>query len=360
VGKSFITRNRLHEGFPGDSCLIKLGDVFGDDSDALSFEVIDRPDLVTLDGKLEFDSLPTVARANEYELDSILEVANCKQNDELVPLIIVDDIDEVHSETSNLILKSLDRFTLDAAQSNEDFIHVIVVGRGEGFATWYQDPKRNDDIIKYLNVFHLNGPEFVTTGDVATLADNQFAFVLGAEIWEQMIRDGTAAELTDGYVRYVQRHPFLTYSIRTLAIATMITDRSSSSPDDNEADLKAFLFDELLRRASNTHGRPLPNDAQYRRLLEEIAVRYADEGRVDDEGFFTVGFNDTVPVEEDGRPVGEVFVRDVIDHSGIAILEPASFSTARYRFQPVWVHSHLVELHNQSLNPDHEYRSCHD
>jgi hypothetical protein len=73
-----------------------------------------------------------------------------------------------------------------------------------------------------------------------------------------------------------------------------------------------------------------------------------------------VGFNDTVPVEEDGRPVGEVFVRDVIDHSGIAILEPASFSTARYRFQPVWVHSHLVELHNQSLNPDHDYRSCHD
>ncbi len=360
VGKSFITRNRLHEGFPGDSCLIKLGDVFGDDSDALSFEVIDRPDLVTLDGKLEFDSLPTVARANEYELNSILEVANCKQNDELVRLIIVDDIDEVHSETSNLILKSLDRFTLDAAQSNEDFIHVIVVGRGEGFATWYQDPKRNDDIVKYLNVFHLNGPEFVTTGDVAALANNQFAFVFGAEIWDQMKKDGTAAGLIDDYVRYVQKHPLLTYSIRALAIATMITDRSSSSPDDREADLKAFLFDELLRRASNTHNRPLPSDSQYRRLLEEIAVLYAGEGKVDAEGFFTVGFNDTVPVEEDGRPVGEVFVRDVLDHSGIAILEPASFSTARYRFEPVWIHSHLVELRNQRSIDNYEYLSCYE
>jgi hypothetical protein len=234
------------------------------------------------------------------------------------------------------------------------------VGRGEGFAPWYQDSKRNDDIVEFLSVFRLNGPEFMTTGDIEILANNQFAFVLGTEIWEQMIQDGTAAELIDGYIRYVDRHPILTYSIRTLAIATMIADRSRSSVDDSEADLKAFLFDESLRRASNTHNRPLSSDTQYRRILEEIAVRYAAEEKLDDEGFFTVGFNDTVPVMEDGRSVGEIYVRDVLDHSGIAILEPASFSTARYRFEPVWVHSHLVELRNQSLNPNHEYLSCYE
>ena len=129
MGKSFITRNRLNEGFPGDSCLIKLGDVFGDDPDALSFEVTRKPDLTTLDGQLAFDSLPAVAQANEYELESLFEVASCKRNDGLVPLIILDDIDEVHRETSNLILKSLDQFILDAAKVNEDFVHVIVVGR---------------------------------------------------------------------------------------------------------------------------------------------------------------------------------------------------------------------------------------
>lgn len=360
VGKSFITRNRLHEGFPGDSCLISLGSVFGDDSDALSFEVINRPDLTTLDGQLEFDSLPAVAQANEFELESLLEVANCKQNDELVPLIIVDDIDEVHSETSNLILKSLDEFVLDAAKVNKDFLHVIVMGRAEGFATWYQDSKRNEDVTEFLSVFHLNGPEFVTTGDIEVLANNQFAFVFGAEIWEQMIQDGSAAELVDDYIRYVQRHPLLTYSIRTLAIATMITDRSSSSPDDSEADLKAFLFDELLRRASNTHNRPLSSVAQYRRLLEEIAILYASMEKVDDEGFFTVGFNDTVPVEEDGRPVGEVYVREVLDHSGIAILEPASATAERYRFEPVWIHSHLVEQRFESSIARYVFRSCYE
>jgi serine/threonine protein kinase len=352
VGKSFITRFRLNEGFPGDSCLVKLSDVFGDDSEALSFEVVQKPDLTTLDGGLAFDSLPAVVQANDYELESLFEVAGCMQGDGLVPLIILDDIDEVHSETSSLILRSLDRFILNAAEADEEFVQVMVIGRAEGFAPWYQDPKRNDDgsITELLSVFRLNGPEFMTTGDLEVLADNQFAFVLGSEIWEQMIQDGTADGLIDGFVDYVVRHPTLTYSTRILAIATMITDRSRAGVDDSEAELKEFLFDELLRRASNVHNRPLSNDLQYRRILEDIAVLYASEEKVDDQGFFTVGLNDTVPVMEEEQIFGEVNVHDVLDHSGIAILEPASFSTARYRFEPVWVHSYLVELHNQRVS----------
>jgi hypothetical protein len=360
VGKSFITRNRLHEGFPGDSCLIKLGDVFGDESDTLSFEVVDKPDLTTLDGQIAFDSLPTVAQANQYELESIFEVAECKHNGDLVPLIIFDDIDEIHSETSNLILKSLDQFILDVAESNEDFVHVIVVGRSEGFAPWYQDSKRNDDIVQFLNVFHLNGPEFLTTGDVEVLANNQFAFVHGADTWEGMIQNGEAAGLIDGYVGYIDQYPFLSYSIRALAIATMITDRTSSNIEDSEVELKTFIFNEMLRRASNVHDRPPPGDLQYQRILEDIAVLYAPDEMVDDQGFFTVGFDDTVQVMSDGQSVGEVYVRDVLDHSGIAVLEPASFSTSRYKFEPAWIHSHLVELWNQFEFPNHAYRSCHE
>lgn len=162
-----------------------------------------------------------------------------------------------------------------------------------------------------------------------------------------MIQNGEAAVLIDDYIRYVQRHPNLSYSIRALAIATMITDRSNSSPEDSEAELKDFLLDALLRRASNTHNRPSSDDEQYRRLLEDIAVLYASEEKIDEQGFFTVDFNDAVPVIDDGSPVGEVRVQDVLDHSGIATLDPASFSTARYRFDPVWIHAHLVELHNQ-------------
>jgi hypothetical protein len=58
--------------------------------------------------------------------------------------------------------------------------------------------------------------------------------------------------------------------------------------------------------------------------------------------------------------LGKVLVRDVLDHSGIAYLEPASFSTPRYSFYPFWVHSHLVDLNNQRLDEDHAYRACNE
>jgi hypothetical protein len=132
----------------------------------------------------------------------------------------------------------------------------------------------------------------------------------------------------------------------------MIVDRPITSPNDTETELKDFLFEELLRRANDTHGRPLASDGRYVCLLEEIATKYAQPSNlVGDTGFFNVSANDTVPVIENGRTVGEVFVRDVLDHSGIAVLEPASYSTAQYRFDPVWVHAYLVESRNQRHVP---------
>jgi hypothetical protein len=351
VGKSFISRNRLSAGFPGPSCLVKLGDLFDEDTAKLDFEVTRKADLMTLDGQERFDDLPAVAETSAYDLEGMLSAASCVQNEELVPLIIVDDIDEVHSETSNLILRSLDRLVLETEVRGGKLLQVVVLGRSEGFATWYRDPKRNDDIAEFLRVYHLNGPEFLTRSDVEVLADNQIRFVLGNDIWEEMIKGGAAEGQVEAYVQYVSRHPILPYSIRVLAIATMITDRSLNSTEDSDRELKSFLFNEMLRRASDVHGRPAAGDDQYQRILELIAVRYAGEELVDDQGFFTVGFNDTVKVRNGVWSSREVLVRQVLDHSGIAIVEPASFSLLRYRFDPVWVHPFLVELRNQRVNP---------
>jgi hypothetical protein len=351
VGKSFISRNRLSEEFPGPSCLVKLGGLFNEDSAKLDFEVIRKADLMTLDGQERFDDLPAVADPSAYNLDHLLSAAACVQNGELVPLIIVDDIDEVHSETSNLILRSLDRLVLETELQEGNFLQVVVLGRSEGFATWYRDPKRNGDISEFLRINHLYGPEILTSGDVEVLAESQFRFVLGDDIWEGMKRDGTAAIYIEAYIQYVSRHPILPYSIRVLAIANMITDRSMDSAADSDRELKTFLFNEMLRRASDVHGRPAAGDDQYQRILELIAVRYGSTDQVDDLGFFTVGFNDTVKVRNGVWSSGEVLVRQVLDHSGIAIIEPASFSLLRYRFDPVWIHPFLVELRKQRVNP---------
>jgi len=141
------------------------------------------------------------------------------------------------------------------------------------FAPWFQDPRRHEGIMALLRVFALGGPYVSTVGDLEILAEEEYSFILGSETWQAMKDDGTAARLVEDYARYVATHPILPYSVRSLSIAAMILERTSTNPDDTEADLKAFLFEELLRRASSTHGRPLSSDDQYLRILEEIAVR---------------------------------------------------------------------------------------
>jgi hypothetical protein len=360
AGKSFVSRNRLSEGFPGDSCLVKLGNLFGDDADKLGFEVTRKPDLMTLDGQITYDNLPLIANTVEYDLEDLLAAGGCRQDDRLVPLIMVDDLDEIHTESSRVILRSLDNFILESDRANSEFTQIVVFGRPEGFAPWYQDSKRNDAIADYLNTFWLHGPEFLTIGDVAYLADDQYRFVRGEETWMQMKEDGQSAGLVDGYVDLITRYPFLTYSIQRLAIATILADRALSKPNDSEAEIKSFLFEELLRRAANTHGRPVSIENQYVQLFEEIAVRFSAEDQVDDAGFFTVLASDTVPVLKQGQQTAEVSVRDTLDHSGIAILEPASHSTTRYRFDPFWVHAHLVELRNSRMLSGYEYSGCYE
>jgi len=291
----------------------------------------------------------------------MLAAAECAQDGLLVPLIIIDDLDEVTRETSREILRLVDQFMLDVGESEERYIHVFVFGRPEGFAPWFRDPRRDGSIMSILREFSLDGPYVSSTGDLEVLADEEYRFIFGEETWTDMKEDGRAQVLIDDYVRYVDRHQILPYSVRSLTIAAMIVGRASANPDDTEAELKAFLFEELMQRAANIHGRPASSDDQYLRILETIAVRYADESLIDESGFFSVGATETVPVTDgDGQIVGGILVRDVLDHSGIAYLDPASFSTTRYSFYPAWIHSHLVELNNQRLDDGHTYRACHE
>lgn len=357
VGKSFLVRNHLLGAFPGEaSCVVKLGDVFGGGTEQLGVQVTARPDVTSRDGQVRIGSLPAVAEPGDFRLGSMLAASGCEQNGVLRSLVVIDDIDEIHPDSARLILRSVDKLVLDRAQSSSGFLHVIVVGGADGFAPWYRDPKRHGGIAGFLSAFEFRGPVYSTTGDMHVLAANLLRFQMGKEGWDQFVREGAAASLIEQYVRYVRRHPFLSYSIRSLAIATMISTRASTTPDDTEFELKEFVLDELLRRSSSVHGRPDPGDDAYRRMLEEVATGYAD--RLDDDGFFVVGLDDQVPITTAGGNTAELPVREVLDRSGIAVTVPGSHSTARYRFAPIWVQSHLIELANQRGNSSHQYRPC--
>jgi hypothetical protein len=112
-------------------------------------------------------------------------------------------------------------------------------------------------------------------------------------------------------------------------------------------------------RDADSHSRPGTEsslNAAYRRALEEVAVRYAEE--INDSGVFTVTSEDTVPVSaDDGSLLGEVRVRTLLNHSGVAFLTTRA-TTTRYHFDPFWVHSHLIERYNQRHFPRYAYRGC--
>ena len=59
---------------------------------------------------------------------------------------------------------------------------------------------------------------------------------------------------------------------------------------------------------------------------------------------FEVLSEDSWQVTDDaGATLGEVRVHDVLDRTGVALLTSACASGTRYRFDPFWIHTHLVE-----------------
>ncbi len=356
VGKSFAVRNVLNGFADTEKCSIELSDLFGDDVELLDFSVVQTPDLATLDGQVTFNELPSIADPTAFELTSLFAAAGCEVAGTLVPLIVIDDVDEIHDISSAAILKALDRFILDGATGTGPFIHFIVVGRPEGFYTWLTDPDRTEDNNAILEIFTLSAPRYQTAGDLDFRIRGYLDFT------EQLAGLETSGEL-DGYIdsviNGVASYPFLTYSMGNLAVGNVVIEHTRPGVNETEQPLKAGLFDDIILRAAQSHGRPEAGSElgwPYLRALEEIAVRYVDVG---DDGVFPVLSEDTLQVRDAaGTVLGEVRVRDVLNRAGLALLTSASATSTRYRFDPFWIHAHLIERHNQRTVAEYAYRTC--
>ena len=141
VGKSFIVRKHLMSMLADEAvCLVNLGDVFADSTLQPDIQITQKSDLVTTTEQV-MGRLPAISNPSARQLEHLLSTSGCIRNGELVPLVIVDDIDEIHPDSSRLILRSLDNLILERGQPIGNFLHVAVVGASEGFAAWYRDPK---------------------------------------------------------------------------------------------------------------------------------------------------------------------------------------------------------------------------
>jgi hypothetical protein len=342
VGKSFVAR--AVEQFPAeDQCKIAFGEFVEEPQENIDFLL--QPDLQTLSGDYVINTLPTFAQPETFSLDTLLAAGGCLRDGELVPLIVLDDLNELHDDSTLLILKGVEAY-LSAPGETPSFVHFLVFGRSAAFNTWLRDPDRVPPAGLWMPR-PLQGPLYSTVGDLEFAVESYYEFE----------KKPVPPRVSDHFVAAVLEYPFLTYSIRPLATRNIIIEAIGANVQSEEA-LRAKVYDNLVERNNEVHNRPSARTPSYQYLMEEIAVRYKD--RVDDEGFFVVDFQDRVPYYDNAleNEIGEVYVEDVLDRSGIAVLDPADAFLTRYRFDPFWIHKHLVEMRNQREISGHKYQTC--
>lgn len=353
VGKSFVTRNLLDAFDDSERCDVELSDLFNGNVDDRGFEVEPRADLATLDGNHVFNTLLTISDPAKFKLETFLDAMGCFDDGELRPLVIVDGIDEIHDNSSRLILERIDDFVIERSKNLGGFVHFLVSGRPEGFASWLNASERTEENSNVVRQFDLEPPHYQTAGDLAYRVTGYLEFAVGD------VEPAFLAAYIDSFTQAVVDYPFLTYTIGNLATGNFVIEQTAPDLELSERSLKNNLLDDLLVRNADTHGRPGADsdlEGPYRRALEDIAAKYT---HVDTMGRFSVSLDDTVTAyDEEGESLGRLRVRSVLNRSGVALLTDPATATTRYRFDPFWLHAHLIERRNQRLFEGAKYRAC--
>ncbi len=296
---------------------------------------------------------------------------------------VIDSLDEVHP---NDYLKTLQQIEEFAFSTNNDFVHVVVFGRPCAFIQYWQGTNRQQR-ARDIELFMLSSPQFRTTGDLLVSSWNYALFKLEAG-WS--LPDGKSAPLTlndymewsnegfarsgrfqdiamkesqeitprvqDALVQYAQQYRTLGPPLNNLAGNSIIRDIVARQvlhdmPFD-EHKMMAAYFDAWLERDYESDGRPSyahPEHVElYLQLLEQIAVKYLAENRVDGEGFFAVSDSDQIRLTQGGRQLSFP-VQRILDRSGMEHFDPRQIGPLKYRFEPIWLHRFLVEQYNDRL-----------
>jgi hypothetical protein len=354
IGKSFVTRNLTSAFDTAQQCSIEMADLFAGAANSLGFPVELAADLTTQDRETVFNRLPAVADEASFDLKRMLDAAGCVVDEQLLPLIILDGIDELHGNTSTLMLEAVDDFIRSGAPGAGRFVHFFISGRPEGFATWLNHPHRKETNTAIVDQFDLQAPRYGTAGDLEYRVRGYLDFARDPPL----AADEIAAHVKS-FTEAVSKYPFLSYSIGNLALGNIAIEQTAPSLSVSEQSLKEGLFDDILLRNAGTHGRPGADsdlEGTYRRALEDVATKYAE---VADDGRFAVRSEDTIEAFDDaGRSLGTLRVRNLLGRAGVAFLTEPSTSTTRYRFDPYWLHAHLIERRNTRTLSGYVYRPC--
>ena len=293
--------------------------------------------------------------------------------------LVIDSLDEVHPDDYLFILQTVQEVV---AAGRAKTLHAFVFGRPLVFrAYWHRCCSENS--LSGLNCFVLHPPELVSTGDLMVSSWNYHCWkyrleqvapsgesipmpLEDYEAWRKacFTRDGPysgvncnanqslQSKVQDELDRWATTHPSVASVLGNLAGNSMVREIVeefvlSGKPFD-ERGFKEEFFSKWLERDTFSGDRPSrlkPQDLElYIKLLESVAVMYANEAIQSSDGFFEVGSNDEAVVLHNGALI-RVPVERLLNRSGLVNLDSQRPGDARYRFEPLWFHRWLVGEH---------------
>lgn len=349
IGKSFVMRRLVDVFDKDDTCDVSLAEALSAPSERLPTHK--EPDLATRDGDVVLSQLPSFANPDAFALASFLEDRKCVRGDAVLPLVLLDGIDEIHPSSARVLLRGVEQYLLAETGT---FVHIVISGRPEGFAPWFSDPARSETTGQVTRSYHLRAPAYSSRGDIEFRLREYLAFAMQLDALE-----GELEEYAESVVTALERYPFLRYSLGNLAVGNVVLQHTTPGRNETERTLKDKIFADLLVRNADTHDRPGAGsrfDRGYLSMLERIAATHLD---VNSKGEFAVSpTEDVTLLDAAGKDVGEALVSQVLERSGVAYLVSPTSTTKRFKFSPFWVHGYLAERYNEHFTPKYQYRGC--
>lgn len=365
IGKTFIKKDIASRQYPPEAvCKLDLRELYEDWQHQGWTEA--RADLAAGENSLSYSH----AQRN---------LAGCRLTallkEKSAAFYILDSLDEVHPDDQTALLREIEAFALRGAR---DFVHVVVIGRGDAFCDYWRQTDA-DSVPGNLALMMLRPPEFRTTGDLLVSSWNHHCFhykLAWTRSGENIpftlndYRDWSAAEFPrDGRYRnasFLSNHsldsgmqsmleswathePTVRSVLPNLAgngiIRTIAEDfyLRGARYDDREV-METYLHARLLRESAKQQ-RPCNTRPEflkaYLQAFEEVAAKYLRERKVDADGYFYVAASDTVEVQYRGGPM-TLPVNRILDRSGLECCDPRTKAGCHYRFEPVWFHRFFV------------------
>lgn len=373
VGKSFLKDEAFRKDYPASAvCKFDLKELFA--TWQAEGKTVLKPDLAC--GPVVLNPMLSLADPRRRDLVQHLE-------SKPAAFYVIDSLDEIHPDDYLAVLEQIEEFV---ARGGRGFVHVVVFGRSLAFRDyWRATASRAGGESPAL--FVLQPPVFRTTGDLLVSSWNYHSWKYklkwapdGGELsplpldayaeWSEQgfPRSGKFTSVTclpndnmtplvrDALSAWAQSERVVggvLYNLAGNSLLREIVEQSvrEGRPFDELAFMSAYL-QKWLERESASENRPSARRPEhldlYLQLLQSAAVKVLAEGRVDDDGNFPISEEDIVEVDCRGQRL--VFpVKRILDRSGLKHFDPRQPGPPKYRFEPLWMHRLLVEMHNERV-----------